>query len=112
MDFTAAVNSVLGNVLAAFGEQVTYVPAVGAPYSVTPAGNPLLGVFDEAYQGVDPNTQTVISSTQPILLVRLSDLAAPAAKGDRVTVRGTRTFTVTKTEPDGRGGTLLFLHKA
>lgn len=113
MDFAAATQSVLGQVLKTFGEKtaVLYAPATGSPYSTTPTGDPLTGVFDENYEAVDPNSQTVISSTMPVLLVRLSDLQAAPAKGDRVTVRGSRQFTVTKSQPDGRGGALLILHK-
>ena len=111
MDFAAATQSVLGQVIATMGEPVTYTPAVGSPYSTTPAGDPLTGVFDEANEDIEPNSMTGVSSTRPVLLVRLSDLQAPPGKGDRVTVRTSRQFTVTKSEPDGRGGALLILHK-
>lgn len=106
MDFAAATESVLGNVLDTFAEQipVVYTPASGSPYSIR-------GVFDENYQTIDPNSMTMISTTHPVLLVRLSDLDSVPGKGDRVTVRTNRVFTVTKMEPDGRGGALLILHK-
>lgn len=105
----------MGQVMATFAERtpVTYTPVVGSPYSVSHRDGmtPLTGVFDEAYEVVDPNSHTGISTTRPVLLMRLSDLQAAPAKGDRVTIRSSRNFTVTKSEPDGRGGALLILHK-
>lgn len=82
---------------------VTYTPKTGAAY-------PIKAVFDKAHISVDPGTGAPISSTNPILGVQLSQLAAEPRKGDRVNVNGV-VYTVVEFQPDGVAGALLELHE-
>ena len=88
-----------------FGRSVTYVPAVGASYTIANA------IFDATFEGVDPNTGAIIQSLNPRLGVRVADMQAAPAEGDRVIV-GSDTYRVKHPEPDGWGGLTLQLHKA
>lgn len=83
---------------------VQYIPKVGSPYAIT-------AVFDKAHVSVDPDTGASISSTNPILGVQRSQLAADPRKGDRVNVGGVL-YTVMDHQPDGVAGALLELHEA
>lgn len=82
---------------------VQYVPKTGAAYNIR-------AVFDKAYISVDPNTGAPVQSTDPILGVRRSDLAAEPKPGDRVVVNGT-TYSIGEPQPDGVAGILFQLHK-
>lgn len=66
-------------------------------------------VFDRDYQAVDPDTERVISSNQPMIGVRLRDLPAKPCKGDHVVI-GEEEFKVIDSQEDGQGGASLFLH--
>ena len=85
------------------GSLVTYAPASGSPY-------PIRAVFDRSHLAVDPSTGAPVSSTNPILGVQLSQLAAEPRKGDRVIVAGV-TWRVHDYQPDGVAGALLELSK-
>lgn len=67
------------------------------------------GIFDKAYQAVDPNTQTVVSSLIPNLGIKLSDLPTAPVKGDQVVVEGVR-YKINEVQKDVHGGARLFLH--
>ncbi len=79
----------------AFGEQVTYYPASGAPRRLTV-------VFNEAYTQVTMDEGQVISSTGPVLNVRASILPRPPEMGDLWNVRGVLYQTIAP-KPDGLG---------
>jgi hypothetical protein len=68
------------------------------------------GVFDRSYLAVDPETQAIVQSTQPVCLVRLSDLPALPGEGDKVTIKSVE-YKVVASEVDGYGNSLLRLHK-
>lgn len=84
-----------------FGEAVTYLPAAGGSVAI-------VAPFSEEYEQVASDGQATVVSQRPNLLVRLADLPAPPAEGDRFTVRG-RTYAVEQ-EPhlDGTGTGLVF----
>lgn len=85
-----------------FPAAVSYTPAsTGTPEAIT-------AVFDEAHEAVDISTGTPVSTTRPALWVRLADLSVAPRQEDRVVVAG-RTFSVADTQPDGAGGSTLFL---
>lgn len=84
--------------------RVEYLPKGGSPI-------PLSAVFDAAHLSVDPSTGAPVSSTNPILGIRNSDLPSPPQQGDRVTVRGIL-YHVLDAQPDGVAGSLLELQKA
>lgn len=92
---------VLGACLGVFGETVTYTPATGEPYEIQ-------GIFNEIYQEVD-SAGAIVQSARPNLGVRVDDLAAKVARGDKVTLRGV-TYRVLDNQTDGEGGTTLLLH--
>ena len=98
-------NRLLGIAMKTFGgkDPVTYTPVSGAPVSI-------MGVFNEAYQPIDNATGLPLSSTQPALGVRLSDLPAAPRKGDKATIK-TKTYKVMDSHPDGGGGAILLLHE-
>jgi hypothetical protein len=104
-------NRMLGVAVRTFSERntdneitVRYSPANGSPYD-------LVAVFDSASVSVDPNTGAQVSSVNPIIGVRLSDMSSLPAKGDRVTVRGIA-YIVQPPQFDGVAGALLELKKA
>jgi len=84
--------------------RVQYMPKGASSY-------PLSAVFDKAHVSVDPGTGVPISSTNPVLGVRLSDMQAEPKKGDRVQVSGV-IYSVVDSQPDGVAGVMLELHKA
>lgn len=104
MTFRNLSELALGAITKTLGEPVTYTPTAGSAASIK-------GVFNEKYEQVDPDTRATISTDQPNLLIRLSDLAAAPAEGDQVVIR-TKTYKVFDWKPDGEGGSLLLLHEA
>lgn len=91
------------NIKGAFGEDAEYEPKKGGSISI-------VGVFNDKFLFVDPQTQQVVSSQQPTFGVKLSDLGAPPAKGDGVTIRGKK-YLVHDSQEDGEGWLNLFLHE-
>lgn len=80
---------------------VQYRPKGGASYTIE-------ATFDNSHAQVDASTGVQVSSTNPILGVRLSQLAALPQKGDRVSVAGTL-YAVVDYQPDGVAGANLEL---
>jgi len=105
MAWADMANRMLGVAVRTFNEVgVVYTPAGGSPLS-------LMAVFDDAHLRVDPGTGAPISSTNPIMGIRNSDLPAAPRKGDTVLVRGVR-YRVIEAQPDGVAGSLLELQEA
>jgi len=102
-DFRDRVDRVLRHCTKTFGEQVTYYPQSGGSYK-------LQAIFDNDFESVDPETEQVISSNQPVLGVNLNDLNFEMRINDMVQVRNLR-FRVIEVREDGQGGAQLFLHK-
>lgn len=88
-----------------FAEQITIIPVSnpGSPYNIN-------GIFDQEFEGVDPDTQAEIISQQPNVRIKEADLQNPIAKGDKAVIRGV-TYDIIKPETDGVGTTVLFLHE-
>ena len=103
MSWQAAVNRILGSHLRIFGEKVTYLPVVGGQLA-------LVGIFNEIYTEVDPQSGAMVSTQQPNLGVRLADFRIKPAPNDRVNVRGA-TYLVRDCQEDGEGGAKLLLTK-
>jgi hypothetical protein len=83
----------------AFGEEVIYEAVGFDPVTIqAPHG--------EEWQEVQPDTGAAIVSQRPNLQVRLVDLPAPPAEGDRWTCRGQR-FQVEEARIDGTGAARL-----
>ncbi len=104
MAWSDATSAVLLQVLGTFGQTVVYTPASGTPVTIT-------GVFDKEATAIDlGGGMPAVSSVSPVLLIKLSDLVAKPAKGDRVTVAGTN-YRMIDSEEDGQGGSKLRLQK-
>lgn len=99
-DLTAQVHA---QIQSTFGETIVYEPLSGGSFSIE-------GVFNDRYTGVDPATEQLVTSVQPTLGVKLSDLAAPPAKGDFVTIRNVK-YRIREIQEDGEGWINLFLFK-
>jgi len=82
--------------LAAFAREVTYVPQVGAPFTVR-------AISEAPHQAEDssPGTYTV-------LFLRLADLPQPPERGDEVRM-GDSVYKVFEIEADAEGGIRLSL---
>jgi len=90
----------LANVAArdTFGQSVSYTPAAtGIAESIT-------APFDAAHEVMSLDAEQPISSTAPVIDVRLADLSVAPAQGDLCTVGGTD-YEVTDVQPGQVGGT-------
>ena len=95
----------LGSCLDVLGRPVEYRPAGGAAFVAR-------GIFTAAHEVVRlMDGDAPVSSTAPVLGVRLADFAAPPEAGDVVVVGG-REYRVEDVQPDGEGGARLVLHGA
>ena len=93
--------AVLAPLAGVFGEQVTYAPATGLPFTVT-------GVFDEAYREVDLASGTAFTTEMPVLGVRLAEFPQPPVQGDRYTVgRLALVYVVREVRLDSHGAAKL-----
>lgn len=84
-----------------FGVAVTYTPQGQAAQSIT-------AIFDNAHEAVEVQAGVPVSSTRPVLNVRLSDLSVTPRIGDTVVVGGT-TYEVMDYQPTGNGDARLLL---
>lgn len=66
------------------------------------------GVWNNQTEIVDPNTEAVITTNQPRICIKISDLDEAPIKGDKLTRDGT-TYRVQDVQLDGHGGAELFL---
>jgi hypothetical protein len=103
IDWSAVV---LAPVMGVFGEQVVYMPAAGAPFTIQH------GVFDDGFVAIDPFGPPAVLSSHPVLGILLSEFPtgfdAKEAQGDRFTVVATgKTYVVKDGEPDSHGHALL-----
>ncbi len=83
------------------GEDVIYTPGVGAAVTVR-------GVFDAAYELVDPKDPGV-SSQGPAVFLGVDDLPDENYLAATLRIGGTD-YLVWKAEPDGQGAVVLRLH--
>jgi len=101
--FKGLVDDLLGVAVPCFGEKVTYRSKKGGQVSIE-------AVFDRDFQAVDPDTEALISTNQPMIGVRMRDLPAKPLKGDEVVI-GEETFRVVDSQEDGQGGASILLHR-
>lgn len=102
-DFRDRVNNLLRHCTKNFGEQVVYYPKRGGSHKIE-------GIFDNDVETVDPETEQLISSQQPILGVNLNDLKFEMKINDQVRIRNLM-FRIIEVREDGQGGAQLILHK-
>jgi len=100
-DLTKAMSAI---VLTTFGEPVVF-HIEGQPQAL--AGR---GVFTAIDKQVDASTGVAVSTVQPVLEVRQTDLPATPTEGDAVTVQGVL-YLIVDVRPDGHGFLKLMLHK-
>lgn len=99
------VQRILGHNTRILGEEVEYTFKTGGSEKVQV-------IFDNEWQQVDPDTERLISTNQPVIGVRLSDLSQEARVGDKVYVIAENTdYIVQDVQEDGQGGASLFLKR-
>lgn len=100
-------DDVLQDCLDTFGIPAEFRPAVGAPYAI-PSG----GVFRERHEEVDPVTGTPVTSLQPMLDVRRSEIPHDddLDDDDRIFVRG-RLWEILDVQKDGETGCKILLNQ-
>lgn len=105
----------LGVSIRTFSEPSASIDPDGAVYWLTDGvepGVPLAqAVFDTAHVTVDPETGAPISSSNPILGVRLIDLPNNPTTNDRVRARGVL-YRINEPQADGVAGVTIILRKA
>lgn len=84
-----------------FAVAATLTPVTGTPYTIN-------GIFDDAYQAIDPNSGTVVSSVTPVFKTAVSFLRADLVRGDQITIEGI-VYKIRDQQPDGVGVVDLFL---
>jgi hypothetical protein len=88
-----------------FAQPATYYDATDEPTQVQ-------GVFSRTWIRIDPGTGAEISSEQPNLAVRLSDLPEEPAEDRLVEVEGQPLpFTISEVQRDGQGMAVLLLYE-
>jgi len=85
------------------GEKIKYFPKVGCPLEFR-------GIFDNNFEQVDPDTEIVIASNQPVLGIKKKDLPLPAEKGDKVFIKDIE-YRVEDAQEDGPAAVVLFLKR-
>ena len=106
MGFRDLTSKVLDHCLSVFEEKekVKYRPLSGGTFTIR-------GIFDETWKEVDPETDVILSSTQPNLGIKLDELGSiKPLTNDTLIVRNEE-FRVTDVLEDGQGGATLFLHR-
>lgn len=80
-----------------FGSSATYTDtSAGSSSSITV-------ILTREYVGVDPDATVQVESSEPVAIMRTSDVS-DIAQGDTLAI-GSDTFTVTSVEPDNEGMT-------
>lgn len=103
IDFRDRVSKVLNHAKREFGEDAILYPKKGGSHDIR-------GIFDNEYQAVDPDTEQVISATQPVFGVNLFDFNFEIKEGDKLKIRNLL-YKIYDKRPDGQGGASLLLHR-
>ena len=94
--------------MAAFGDLVEFRPK--------PAGDVIRrkAVFDNQFLAVDTGGEVPVTSSEPVLSIKLSDFPVKPKQGDEGTILegifAGRTFRIIERQEDGQGGAKLPLH--
>lgn len=103
VDFRERVDRVLNLCKKEFGEDAILYPKSGGSYDIR-------GIFDNEYSAVDPDTEQIISATQPVFGINLFDFNFEIRDGDKIKIRNVM-YKIYERRPDGQGGSSLLLHK-
>lgn len=88
----------------AFGITAQYRPKAGGSFSI-------VGIFDNQFEQVDPDTEIIVTSNAPMFDVKTKDLrGGKAEKGDQVKIKEIL-YKVIDSQEDGLAATKLILHK-
>lgn len=107
--FLASADDVLQRCLDTFGVEAFY-QAFGAEPAQIPNG----GIFRETHREIEEQTGMVVTSQQPTLDVRRTEVPAEVGDNDRVLVGpegARRTFLVEDVQKDGEVGAKIFLNE-
>ncbi|MBC3492714.1 head-tail joining protein [Pseudomonas taiwanensis] len=114
MGWASMAERMLGVAVRTFSEPSASIDQAGAVYWLTDGAEPGVplaqAVFDTAHVAVDPETGAPISSINPVLGVRLSDLPNQPTGRDRVRARGVL-YRINDVQPDGVAGVTIILKK-
>ncbi|MBW4089900.1 MAG: hypothetical protein HIU82_02155 [Proteobacteria bacterium] len=102
IDFDATT---LAAAQAAFGEQVTYLPAAGPPVTVS-------GIFDDCWRDQKFQDGLEVITTRTVLNVRLSTLPGLPGQNELFRIRGRLYALAEPAEPDTDGDVRLYLRLA
>lgn len=112
MNFGAHIARMDRTVNRTFGESVpvVYAPAVGAPVSTAPGGQPLIGIFDRNHVLI-PEGRSGVDSVGPAVSFMLADLPVdPEDDKPLLTIAG-RTYRPHATGDRDSSRILLLLHE-
>lgn len=98
-----AAERILERSVSVFGTAVVHEPVIGGVHT-------LRGIFNDRYEGVDPETGFITVTEQPNLGIRLSQWPTPPVQGDFISVYG-QGYQIRHIEVDGEGGATLILDK-
>ncbi len=97
-NWTSLLDQVNRGVINTFGREVHYVSAA------SDSAKAIKAIFEATATG-----EAAVPGTRAIAFIRLADLYAPPANGDRMVVDGL-TYIVHQIEADGQGGARLGMH--
>ena len=88
-----------------FGEEIVYSPKSGGRFDI-------IGIFNEIFEQIDPDTERIVASNEPTCGIKLSDIPFRPIKGDIILRPKTDdSFRVVDSREDGEGMSQLFLHR-
>lgn len=104
--FKGLVSGALRRLTTTFGEDVRISAKDGRFPDIT-----VKGVYDDNFIYVDPETETLVSSNEPMIGIRMRDFSKPLLAGDGIYIFTERLFyKVIDVLEDGQGGAVLRIH--
>lgn len=104
--FKSLVDNALGCIIGTVGEKVR-ISAFDKRFPPTD----LNAVYDDNFKFVDPDTEQLVSSNEPMVGIRMIDTPKPVCSGDLVYIFSERLrYKVIDVMEDGQGGAVLRLH--
>lgn len=106
MAWNDAADDVLAACMDVFGD--AHSVDFAAPVVVKSAFGTGRGVFDAAHELVDTGGEFPVSTTAPVLGIRLSEFTVVPEMGNEVVIDGAN-YRIDDVQPDGQGGAKLML---
>lgn len=104
MSFLAKAARLLNRAKQSLGEDMVYRYKDGGSVSIK-------AIFNNQFEIVDPNTETMVTSNDPHIGVVLSDLSKKPREGDEVDFLDV-VYQVVDVQEDGQGAAQIFLYKS